>query len=140
MSLTIGDVMTRDVKTLRADQVLLAAMQFLREHHVRHIPVVDGQGALVGVLTDRDIKRATPSALAPGQREVWEKVVNSTPLSRVMTREPTTANPETPLRRAVQLFVDENIGCLPVLSNGALVGIVTARDLFRAMLRVLAKD
>ncbi len=133
----IRAVMTQNVKTLRADQSLLDAMKFLREHHDRHIPVLDGQGALLGVLTDRDIKRATPSALAPNQREVWESVVNDTPISRVMTREPTVADPTMTLRRALQLFVDENIGCLPVLEDNVLVGIVTASDMFKAMLSVL---
>lgn len=133
----ISAVMTRDVKTLRADQPLIDAMQFLRKHHVRHIPVLDDQGALLGVLTDRDIKRATPSALAANQRDVWESIVNDTPLSRVMTREPTVADPTMDLRRALQLFVDENIGCLPVLEDNVLVGIVTASDMFKAMLTIL---
>jgi acetoin utilization protein AcuB len=62
--------MTRAPKTLRPDQTLLEAMRFLRDHHVRHIPVVDAYGHLEGVVTDRDIKRATPSALIDDQRDV----------------------------------------------------------------------
>lgn len=136
MALTLGEVMTRNVKTMQADQVLLEAMQFLRQHSVRHVPVLQ-DGKLVGILTDRDIKRATPSALAPGQRELWEKVVKETPLTRVMTRDPMTATPEMTLEKGLRAFVDENIGCLPVLEGGQLVGIVTARDMFRAMLKIL---
>jgi CBS domain-containing protein len=133
---TVAEIMTREVKSLEASEPLLSAMQFLREHQVRHIPVLEG-GALVGVLTDRDVKRATPSALDPSQREVWERIVKETPLSRVMTRDPVTATPATPFRDALQRFVDDRIGCLPVVDGGSLVGIVTARDLFRAMLKQL---
>ena len=73
----------------------------------------------------------------PGQREVWEKVVDETTLERVMTREPLTAAPTTTLVEALKIFVEEGIGSLPVLEEGRLVGIVTARDLFRASLDAL---
>lgn len=133
----LEDFMTREVETLKADQSLMDALRFLREHSVRHIPILDDAGALVGVLTDRDIKRATPSALAPGQRDVWEKVVAETTLAKVMTQDPSTATPKTTLREALETFVEERIGCLPVMDGEALVGIVTARDLFRASLAAL---
>ena len=125
--------MTRDVKSLESGQVLLEAMQFLRTHQVRHIPILE-DGKLVGIVTDRDIKRATPSALDPGQREVWERIVNDTTLATVMTRAPVTASPSLSFKDGLTLFVDEAIGCLPVIEGGELAGIVTARDLFRGML------
>ena len=133
----LEDFMTREVETLKVDQSLMDALRFLREHSVRHIPILDDAGGLVGILTDRDIKRATPSALAPGQRDVWEKVVAETTLAKVMTKEPMTAAPSTTLREALQTFVDDRIGCLPIMEEGKLVGIVTARDLFRASLAAL---
>lgn len=138
MPLLVRDVMSRPVKTLREDQTLLDALTFIHEHQVRHIPVLDDTGKLVGVLTDRDAKRASPSALIPAQREVWEKVVHETRLARIMTRDPWTAGPDDPISSALRRFVEDRIGCLPVVEAGRLVGIVTARDLLRAMLRVLA--
>ena len=134
--LTVGEFMTREVKTLRADQLLLDALTFLHAERVRHIPIL-ADGELVGVVTDRDVKRATPSALVPSQRAVWEQVVKETPLERVMTRDPTTATASMSLTEALRVFVEERIGCLPVLEDGALVGIVTAGDLFRAALQAL---
>lgn len=133
----LREIMTSEVHTLRSDQKLIDAIQFLHAHQVRHIPVLDGEGKLSGVLTDRDVKRATPSALAPGQREVWTKVVEETELAKVMSREPITASPETTLVEALERFVEDRIGCLPVVEGDALVGIVTARDLFRASLAAL---
>ncbi|RMG19130.1 MAG: CBS domain-containing protein [Planctomycetota bacterium] len=134
---SIADIMSRDVETLRDDQTLLEAMQAMRALHVRHLPVLTDDGVLVGVVTDRDIKRATPSALDPSQREVWEKIVRSTPVSRIMSADPVTASPNTHFKHALRLFVEEKIGCLPVLADGKLVGIVTASDLFRAALAAL---
>lgn len=130
---TVSDVMTTSVKSLQSTQVLLEAMQFLRQHEVRHIPIMEGT-KLVGVLTDRDVKRATPSALDPGQREVWERIVKDTTLAKVMSRDPMTVSRELTFKEAVKLFVEERIGCLPVIEDGELVGIVTASDLFRGML------
>lgn len=139
MPLPIREVMTSPVRTLREDQTLLEAIAFLHEHKIRHLPVVDAQGRLVGVVTDRDVKRASPSALVPAQREVWEKVVKETRLGKLMTRTPITLKPTDRVTSAVRTFVDERIGCLPVLEGERLVGIVTARDLFRAMLKILEK-
>jgi acetoin utilization protein AcuB len=137
MPTTLSQFMTRDVKTLSADQPLLDAIAFLHERKVRHVPIMEGE-ALVGVLTDRDVKRATPSALAAEQREVWEKIVKETTLAKVMTRDPTTGTQDMGLRDALKLFVEERIGCLPILADGKLVGIVTAGDLFKAALKALS--
>ncbi|MBX3471759.1 MAG: CBS domain-containing protein [Planctomycetes bacterium] len=134
MTTTLGAIMTREPKTLRPDQTLLDAMCFLRDHGVRHIPIVDADGRLEGVLTDRDVKRATPSALLSGQRQVWEEVVRGTPVAKVMTRDVVTAAPDTPLREGVRRFVEDRIGCLPVVEGARVVGIVTAHDLLKVML------
>jgi len=135
--MSLSEIMTRDVKTLPADVPLLDAMVFLREHSVRHVPVVDGDNALIGIVTDRDVKRATPSALIQGQREVWDQVVRDTPLSKIMTRDPVSLGPNSTIRQALQLFTAERIGCLPIVEGKRLVGIVTAHDLFKAMLKLL---
>lgn len=134
---SLREIMTTEVETLKIGQKLIDAIQFLHDHQVRHIPVLDDAGALVGILTDRDIKRATPSALAPGQRDVWEKVVKETLLDRVMSRDPVTATGTTTLIEALRRFVEDRIGCLPIVEEGKLIGIVTASDLFRASLAAL---
>lgn len=136
----IREVMTTPVKTLREEQTLLDALTFLHEHKVRHIPIVTEGDRLVGVVTDRDVKRASPSALVPAQREVWERLVKETTLGKIMTRDPITVRPTDRVTSAVRTFVQERIGCLPVVENFRLVGIVTARDLFRAMLELLEKQ
>lgn len=135
---TLGEVMTRSPRTLRANDTLLAAMTLLREHRVRHIPIVDAEQRLLGIVTDRDVKRATPSAILAGQRALWEETVTKTTLDRVMTKEPITGWPIMPFKEALRRFVDDKIGCIPVVESGRLVGIVTSHDMFKAVLEVLA--
>lgn len=134
---TLGEIMTRDPRTLRAHDTLLTAMTLLREHRVRHIPIVDDERRLLGIVTDRDVKRATPSAILGGQRAQWEEVVTKTTLDRVMTKEPITGWPIMPFKEALRRFVADRIGCIPVVESGRLVGIVTSHDMFKAVLEAL---
>ena len=133
MTRVVREIMSQGVKTLRSDQPLLDAMVFMREEQIRHLPVVDGEGHLVGLVTDRDIKRATPSVLLRDQRAQFESTIRDTPLAKVMARNVISVGPETPLREAIQLMLDEKVGCLPVLEEGKLAGIVTATDLLEAL-------
>lgn len=133
----VSEIMTPDVKTLREDQCLLDAMVFMRDEKVRHLPVVDAAGALAGLVTDRDIKRATPSVLLKDQREAFEATIRETPLARIMSRTVITVSSGDDLKSVVQTFVEEKIGCLPVVDDGKLAGILTATDLLRALLKRL---
>lgn len=131
MPRTVAEVMTAEVHTLPPEATLEDAILFERKHKVRHIPVVDGV-ELVGILTDRDIKRATPSLIGGIDRDNYEIMIRTTPVSRIMTRDPITATPSTSLREAVELFTNRRFGCLPVVAGGRVVGIVTGTDLLRA--------
>lgn len=131
MPRTVAEVMTTQVHTLPPEASLEDAILFERKHKVRHIPVVDGV-ELVGILTDRDIKRATPSLIGGIDRDNYEIMIRTTPLNRIMTRDPITGTPSTTLREAVELFSSRRLGCLPVVEGGRVVGIVTGTDLLRA--------
>ena len=131
MPRTVAEVMTTQVHTHPPEASLEDAILFERKHKVRHIPVVDG-AELVGILTDRDIKRATPSLIGGIDRDNSEIMIRTTPLNRIMTRDPITGTPSTTLREAVELFSSRRLGCLPVVEGGRVVGIVTGTDLLRA--------
>lgn len=134
---SLGDFMTRDPYTLGAGATLFDAMTFMREKNVRHIPILDDDAKLLGIVTDRDVKRATPAALLT-KREEWMKLVNETTLEKVMTREPITGDESTPIKDVFLTFVEEKIGCMPVVTaDGKLVGICTSQDLFRAALKLM---
>jgi acetoin utilization protein AcuB len=134
----VAEAMTASVVTISSEQTLLEALTALRAHRIRHLPVVDGS-TLVGIITDRDVKRATPSVFS-GDRDEFDRVLASTTVSHVMTRALITVAPETPLRRAVDIFLDRRIGALPVVDGGRLVGILTDIDILRVACDLLPPD
>jgi len=132
----VSTFMTAKVQTLSPDDRLLAAALLMRSSHFRHIPIVE-DGHLVGILTDRDIQRCTPSLLARVSPEEYNAIFEETEISRVMTREPLKISPDAPLVEAVALLREKKLGCLPVVENGKLVGIITKSDMLSALLRIL---
>lgn len=131
--------MTREVYTVQPDDSILAATQLMRRRNIRHVPVVE-TGILVGIVTDRDIKRAAPSLLSGGDQSDYEDVMRSTLVSRIMTREPFTLDVEAQIRTAVRLMVENRIGALPVMDEKRLVGIITGYDLLKEFLMILEDD
>ncbi len=129
--------MTAPVKSLPQDASLLDAALALRSTGFRHLPIVEGD-RLVGIITDRDIHRFAPSLLSKITQEEYNAVFESTPLERVMTRNPRTVTPSTPLREAAAILHDKKLGCLPVVENERLVGILTVNDMLGALLGFLA--
>jgi acetoin utilization protein AcuB len=89
-------------------------------------------GKVVGIVTDRDIKRATPSLLSGVDQEEYDRILTTTAVSQVMTRSPFTVTPSMRLKDAVKILIDRKFGALPVVESGKLVGIVSAIDLLRA--------
>jgi len=126
----VEDRMIRQVVTLREEATLREALLTMQKHHLRHVPIVEGD-ALVGILTDRDLKRATPSPFSGADRETFERVVDTMRVSQIMTRNPYTVTPSTPLRDAVKILHDRKYGALPVVEGDRLVGILTATDLLK---------
>lgn len=125
--------MTREVVTLSPGQSLREAIELLLTHRIRHLPVVDADSRLIGIVTDRDVKRATPSLVSGVKREEYERVLDETRVTNFMTREPMVITQETPLRAVVQMLIDKKVGGLPVVNDGHLVGIVTQIDLLRVL-------
>jgi CBS domain-containing protein len=126
----IAEVMTRSVVTLTPEQTLRDAVELLRSKHIRHLPVVE-DSRLIGIVTDRDVKRATPSLLSGVDRDEYDRVLDETKIAQIMTREPMTVTPETGLKAVVKFFIDRKVGALPVVSDSRLVGIVTEIDLLK---------
>jgi len=128
----VRDYMTPEPQSLGARQTLLDAVLMIRMAPLRHIPILE-DGRLVGVLSDRDVHRLAPSLLIPLSPQEYNRVFADTPLEKVMTRNPLTIHPDAPLADAVNLLVTERLGCLPVLDEGKLVGIITVSDMLRAL-------
>jgi len=136
--MVVGDYMTKAPITVGEDTSMKEAVELLRQYHIRHLPVVQGH-FLVGIVSDRDIRKASPSLLSGVDMTEYEEVLGNTPVSRVMTREPFTVTAETDLREAVQLLVDKKVGAIPVVDGKDLVGIFSEIDALKVLLGVLSR-
>lgn len=130
--------MSSSLVTLKPDQTLRDAVDLLRSKHIRHLPVVTDSG-LIGIVTDRDVKRATPSLLSGIEREEFDRVLDETKVYQFMTRDPITVAPDMGLKSVVKIFIDRKVGALPVVADGQLVGIVSEIDLLRVFHDSLAE-
>ena len=133
----VRDFMTRDPVTLREDDLLRQAVEIVMIRGIRHIPVVDENGRLVGIVTDRDVQGTLPSPLSAAAPEEYEALLETTPLARIMTRDVITVGEDDLAAEAVETLLAGKIDGLPVLENARLVGIFTVRDALRAYLHLL---
>lgn len=133
----VGEYMTRDPITVATDATMKEALMLMRQHQIRHLPVVHG-GSLIGILSDRDVRRASPSLLTGIDRDNYDQVLNETLVNRIMTREPFTVASQTSLIEAVRVLVEKRIGSIPVVDGTDLVGIFTERDALRVLLGLIA--
>jgi acetoin utilization protein AcuB len=130
--------MVAGVETLTPDDSMSAALLLERRLKIRHIPIVE-DGKLVGILTDRDLKRMLPSPLTGTDQETFERLAGETQVRQIMTRSPTTISPDAPLKEAVRVLYQKKFGALPVVEGDQLVGIITETDMLRAFLAILDK-
>ena len=132
----VRDHMSSSLTTIPKDSSLLDAAVTMRRSSIRHLPIVDGEH-LVGIITERDVLRCSPSLLGEITQDEYNAVVENTPIARVMTRDPISVTPDSPIRDAIALMLDRKMGCLPVVENGKLVGILTRSDLLNILLTLL---
>jgi len=125
----IREKIRRNPVTISPDTSLFQAWGYLHVKGVRHLPVVDKDDRLVGIVTDRDIREAASDAASLGVHELSD-VLASLKVSAFMTpkEELITITPDTLIEEAVQLMHDHKIGCLPVLEAGKLYGMFTETD------------
>jgi acetoin utilization protein AcuB len=110
------------------------AMDLLREHEIRHLPVLKDGEKLVGIVSERDIKQASPSpATALEIREIYY-LLDKVKVRQIMTRRPYTISSTAPVEEAALIMREKKIGCLPVVEEGKLVGILTETDILDAFI------
>jgi acetoin utilization protein AcuB len=107
----------------------------MRLRGVRRAPIVLA-GVLVGLLVEGDLKRAEPSTLSDSQ-DHFVKVMEETPVSRIMIRDPVTIAPDAPLLSAAEILHTTKYGALPVVADGRVLGILTDNDLIRTLVELL---
>jgi acetoin utilization protein AcuB len=126
----VKEIMSTEVITIGRNDDLLGIEQTMASKKLRHLPVVE-DGELVGIVTQRDLfKAAMSSAMGYGQK-AQEAYLHKVLVKEIMVYPVITVSPTTSLREAIDLILARGIGCLPVVENGALVGLVTKTDLLR---------
>jgi acetoin utilization protein AcuB len=125
VALTVRDIMATNLVIVGPAETARGAYKLMRDRRIRHLPVVAG-GRLVGVLSDRDLR---PVLLSPSLARAR--------VAELMSEELTTVPPESAVEEAASLLVMKKIGCLPVLDDGRLVGIVTETDLLAVLVELL---
>lgn len=124
--------MSKKVFTVPASGTIADAFELMREHRIRHIPVIE-KGQLAGIVSDRDIRPHLPTRkkLAEGD-EAYGKTLRKTAISDVMSRHPITITPEWTIQEAAKRMCREKVSCLPVMDKSGLIGIISAEDLLWA--------
>jgi CBS domain-containing membrane protein len=126
--LQVRDVMTQQVTTLKRNDQLSLANDIMQLGRVRHLPVLDDDGRLAGILSQRDLFRgALAHALGYGQH-AQRKMLDSLLGKEVMSSDVITTRPDTPLVEAARVLLERKIGCLPIVEGEQLVGILTEAD------------
>ncbi|TDG15008.1 CBS domain-containing protein [Seongchinamella unica] len=125
--LSVAEIMTAQPYTLSPDDSLAQARKLMADHHIRHIPIVSGNGILVGVVSQRDVLAAADSSVLPDPqgREQEERYIA---LSSVMTSPVQTVDEHASLRGTAMHLMHNRLGCLPVTRDDELVGIITDSD------------
>jgi acetoin utilization protein AcuB len=119
--------------TITAEELARTAYQRMRECRIRHLLVVTGQGRLVGVITDRDMRQASASDEPHMAEYDLTYLLEKMTVPEVMTRQVVTVRRQTPVAEAARIFLEKKFGCLPVVrDDNTLEGILTVTDLLRA--------
>jgi CBS domain-containing membrane protein len=125
--LTVAEIMTREPYTMGPDDSLADARQMMAEHHIRHVPVVSAEGSLIGVVSQRDVLAAEDSTVL--NKEGGEGSADGyVAVSTIMTAPVQTVDEVAGLRATAMHLQKNKLGCLPVLKEGQLVGIITDSD------------
>ena len=130
-ALRVGDVMSREPRTLGRNDRLQVADDLMRTVRCRHLPVLDERGRLAGIVSQRDLfQSALLRALGYGSR-ARDQMLSSVVVKEVMTEPVITTTPDATLADAARVMSARKIGCLPVIEQNALVGILTEGDFVR---------
>lgn len=128
----VEEIMKTDIVVLSENHSIADALKIMREKRIRHLPIVDEDKSLVGLVTDRDLRDATPSIF---DTDKFKEGVNN-PLRLVMKTDIITGHPLDFVEEIAATLYEHRIGCLPILNNEKLVGIVTQTDLLHTLVEL----
>jgi CBS domain-containing membrane protein len=126
--LLVKDLMTTDLFTLYADDSLKIAEEIMGWRNIRHIPIINYDDEIVGIVTHRDILKYSISTLAEIPKNERDNLNSSIKMENIMATNMITVPENTPLYTAAKIIANKKIGCLPIVRGSKLVGIITEAD------------
>ncbi|MCV9888877.1 acetoin utilization AcuB family protein [Metabacillus halosaccharovorans] len=132
----VKHIMKKNMITLRSEDTISLALKSMKENKIRHIPIVNDHHILVGIITERDVKDASPSIF---QLELKENFLTK-PIKDVMSTDLITGHPLDFVEEIAAVLIDNQIGCLPILQDRKLVGLITETDLLHTFVKLTGAD
>jgi CBS domain-containing protein len=127
---TVQDIMMKGPVTLRHDDILDLADDIMNLGRIRHMPIVEGK-RVVGILSQRDLFRSALAGILGWEYKTRKTLLKSVKIEEVMSAPVTTVSPGTSVKEAARIMMEKKIGCLPVVENDTLVGLLTETDILR---------
>lgn len=137
--ITVQDLMSEQLFTLSPTDTVHEARETMLKNRIRHIPIVDDEGEFVGLVTKHDILDVSVSALAEIDNDTRDELESAIPLGEIMLTDITIAYAESSLLEAAKFMLEQKHGCLPVLQDGQLIGILTEADFVKLALHLMQR-
>ena len=134
----VRDAMTTNPITVTVHATLPDIARLIHDKKIRRVPVLDDQGKLVGIISDRDVRENMPSAATTLSKWEINTLLDKLTAGEMMTSPVLVTAPDCPLEEAARMLLTKKIGALPVVQDGSLVGIITETDFFRAFVNMLS--
>ncbi len=134
----VKDRMVKNPFSIKATTSVTDSREMMKQEKIHRLPVIDNNGRLIGIITEKDILYASPSPAST--LDVWEitSLLAKLEVSKIMTNNPISCSPDTPIEEAARILSDNDIGGLPVTDNDLLIGIITESDLFEVFIELFA--
>jgi acetoin utilization protein AcuB len=133
----VGDRMTKRPITITEDTGIDKALELMHSEKVRRLPVLNKHGQLVGIVSELDLLKASPSSATSLSIYELPYLLSKIKMRDIMTKDVVTATEDMPLEEAALMMAENKIGGLPVMRGDKLVGIITETDLFKIFLEML---
>ncbi len=133
----VGERMSKPVITIRPETTMPEALDLMHKEHVRRLPVVNQRGEMVGIVSETNLLKASPSEATSLSIYEITYLLSKLTVDRLMTKKVITVTEDTPVEEAARIMADNEIGGLPVMRGNALVGMITETNLFHIFLELL---
>lgn len=137
--MNVSDIMTEKPATVRLDSTLREALELMEKVGCHHLPVLNPEHHVIGIISDRDCRTALNSPYILRERWQDEELVDHLRVRLMMTPAPIVVAPDAKAESAAQLMLENRISCLPVMRDETLVGIVTRSDILLAFMNLIER-